>query len=312
MQRFLLRLSVSVMVLLGSVCTIQAQVTDTTPASVDPKLLEWKNARIPKEYTIADVKITGIKHLDTSIVYSITNLQPGDKFTYPGTDIFAKAIAALWRQKFFSGVQVYVTKIQDDKVWVEVSVVERPRLGNFKFVGVKKSDQEEILGKVNLAKQTIITENTRREITEKITKFYTEKAYQHVTVRIEEMPDTTFANSNAMIIYVDKGEKVHIDNIRFYGNNNVDGLRLKKQMKGTKEMSKITLQADNTPSPYGVSKTFSFNEWLNEWGFLSLSKTKRLLDPYFRFKLSGAKFNPTKFEEDKNKVLNYYNSQGYP
>jgi hypothetical protein len=27
----------------------------------------------------------------------------------------------------------------------------------------------------------------------------------------------------------------------FYGNDNVDGWRLKKQMKGTKEMSRITL-----------------------------------------------------------------------
>ena len=312
MQKFLLRFSVTLMAVVISVCKIQAQVADTTsPTSVDPKLIEWKNSKIAKEYTIADVKITGIKHLDTSIVYSITNLQPGDKFIHPGADIFAKAIAALWRQKFFSGVQVYVTRIEDNKVWVEVSVVERPRLGNFKFVGIKKSDQEEILTKVNLAKQTIITENTRREIVEKVTKFYTDKAYQNVTVRIEEKPDTVFANSNAMIIYVDKGEKVHIDNVRFYGNTRIDGFRLKKQMKGTKEMSKATLDADNTPSPYGVIKPFSFMEYVKEWGFLSLSKTKKILDPYLRFKLSGAKFNPTKFEEDKNKVLNYYNSQGY-
>ncbi len=312
MQKFLLRFSVALMIVVISVCKIQAQVADTTnPTSVDPKLIEWKNSKIAKEYTIADVAITGIKHLDTSIVYSITNLQPGDKFIHPGADIFAKAIAALWRQKFFSGVQVFVTRIEDNKVWVEVSVVERPRLGNFKFVGIKKSDQEEILTKVNLAKQTIITENTRREIVEKVTKFYTDKAYQNVTVRIEEKPDTVFANSNAMIIYVDKGEKVHIDNVRFYGNTSIDGFRLKKQMKGTKEMSKATLDADNTPSPYGVSKPFSFKEYVKEWGFLSLSKTKKILDPYLRFKLSGAKFNPTKFEEDKNKVLNYYNSQGY-
>ncbi len=312
MQRFLLRLSVTVIAVLGSLLTMQAQVVDTiNPTSVDPKLLEWKNSRIAKEYTIADVTITGIRHLDTSIVYSIANIQAGDKFIHPGTDVFAKSIAALWRQRFFSGVQVYVTRIQDDKVWIEISVIERPRLGNFKFIGIKKSDEEEILGKVNLAKQTIVTENTRRDIVEKVTKFYTDKAYLNVTVRIEEQPDTVFANSTEMTIYIDKGKKVHIDNIRYFGNENVDDFRLKKQMKGTKEMSKATLNADNTPSPYGSDKPFSFNEWIKEWGFLSLSKTKRLLDPYFRFKLSGAKFNQEKFEEDKNKVLNYYNSLGY-
>jgi outer membrane protein insertion porin family len=312
MQNFLLRISVIVMTLFVSVSAVNAQMPDTTnPTSVDPKLLEWKNSKITKEYTIADVTITGIRYLDSSIVYSISNLQPGDKFVHPGADIFAKAIAALWRQKFFSGVQVYVTKIQDDKVWIEISVVERPRLGNFKFIGIKKSEEEEILTKVNLAKQTIITENTRRQIVEQTTKFYTDKAYQNVKVRIEEKPDTTFLNSNAMLIYIDKGKKVHIDNVRFFGNSNVDGLRLKKQMKGTKEMSKATLIADNSASPYGVTKPFSFKEYVKEWGFLSVSKTKKVLDPYFRFKLSGAKFNPTKFEEDKNKVLDFYNSQGY-
>ena len=308
------RISFFLMAMFVSVITIQAQeVPDTSkPKSVDPKLLEWVNARIPKEYTIANVAITGIKHLDTSIVYSITNLQPGDKFMHPGEDIFAKAINNLWRQKFFSDVQVYITRVDDDKVWLEVNVQERPRLGNFKFVGIKKSEQEDIQAKINLAKQTIITENTRREIIEKITKFYTDKSFRNIKVRIDEQPDPAFVNSNSMTIYVDKGEKVRIDNVRFYGNESVDGLRLKKQMKGSKEMSKITLHDDEIPSPYGENKPFSFNQYMRDWGFLSLSKTKRLLDPYFRFKLlSGAKYDQKKYEADKEKVLDYYNSIGY-
>lgn len=313
MQRILLRFSVTLMAAVVSVFTAHAQVPDTVhPTSLDPKLIEWQNARIPKEYTIASVSITGVKHLDTSIVASITNLLPGDKFMHPNEDIFAKAISNLWRQRFFSNVQVFVTKVEDDKVWVEINVTERPRLGNFKFVGIKKSEEEDIQGKINLAKQTIITENTRREVTEKITKFYADKGYRNVKVRIDEQPDPAFVNSNAMTIYIDKGEKVHIDNIRFYNNDNVDALRLKKQLKGTKEMSKFTLHSDNSPSPYGETKPFSFNQYMKDWGFLSVSKTKRLLDPYFRFKLfSASKFNPSKFEEDKNKVLDYYNSLGY-
>jgi outer membrane protein insertion porin family len=312
MQRFLLRLSAILIVVFVSAQQVQAQEDTTKPTSVDPKLLEWQNARIPKEYTIANVTITGIKHLDTSIVYSIANLQPGDKFMHPGEDVFAKAITNLWRQKLFSNVQVYVTRVDDDKVWLEVSVQERPRLGNFKFVGIKKTEEEDIQGKINLAKQTIITENTLREIKERITKFYTEKSYRNVTVRIEQKQDPAFVNSNALTIYVDKGEKVRIDNVRFYGNKNVDGLKLKKQMKGSKEMSKITLKNEETPSPYGENKPFSFNQYVRDWGFLSMSKTKKLLDPYLRFKLlSSSKFDQKKYEDDKEKVLDYYNSIGY-
>ncbi len=312
MQRFLLRLGITLITAVMLAINVNAQEDTTRPTSVDPKLLEWENARIPREYTIANVTITGIKYLDTSIVYSIANIQPGDKFMHPGADIFAKSIANLWRQKLFANVQMYVTKVDDDKVWIEINVQERPRLGNFKFIGIKKTEQEEIQGKLNLAKQTIITENTRREITEKINKFYAEKGFRNVAVRIEEQPDPSFVNSNSMNIYIDKGDKVKVDNVRFFGNQSVDDLRLKKQMKGTKEMSKFTFKADNEPSPYGESKPFSFKEYLSQWGPLSLSKTKKLLDPYFRFKLfSGAKFDQIKYEEDKEKLLDYYNSQGF-
>ena len=78
------------------------EIPDTTkPTSIDPKLIDWQNARIAKEYTIAAVNITGIRFLDTSIVYSIADLQPGDKFVHPGADVFGKAINNLWRQNFF-------------------------------------------------------------------------------------------------------------------------------------------------------------------------------------------------------------------
>jgi outer membrane protein insertion porin family len=49
--------------------TASAQQTDTTkPTSIDPDLLAIENARIPKEFTIRSIKITGINFLDTSIV----------------------------------------------------------------------------------------------------------------------------------------------------------------------------------------------------------------------------------------------------
>ena len=312
MQRFILRFCVIVTTVFASVSTVHAQEDTTKPTSFDPKLQAWKDARLPKEYTIADVTITGIKHLDTSIVLSIAGLNTGDKFTHPGNDNFSKAIANLWRQKFFSNVQIYVTKIEDDRVSIEIAVTERPRLGNFKFIGIKKTDVEDLQGKIGLTKQTIITENTRRNIVEVTTKYYTEKGYQNVKVRIEEKPDSFYVNSNAMDIYVDKGAKVRINAVSFYGNENLDGLKLKKQMKGTKEMGKLTFKPTTETSPYGTQKKYSVSQYFKDWGFLTISKTKRVLDPWFRFKpFAAAKFDPKKYEEDKDKVLEYYNSNGY-
>lgn len=311
MQRFLLRISVFVIMAVSCVLTVHAQDT-TKPTSVDPTLLAWDEAKIPKQYIIGDVSITGIRHLDTAIVSSISGLNPGDKFTHPGEDIFSKAIANLWRQKLFSGIQIYITRIQDDKVSVEIAVVERPRLGNFKFIGIKKTEAEELQGKIGLAKQTIITENMRRNIVEVTQKYFRDKGFQFITVRIDEKNDPTFVNSNSLTIYVDKGKKVRINDVGIFGNQNVDALKLKKQMKGTKEMSRFTLYPTHDTGRFGYKNIPSFRQYIKDFGFLSPSKTKRVMDPYFRFKLfSSAKFDPKKFEEDREKIIRYYNSQGY-
>lgn len=311
MRRYLSRFCALVIVALISAISLHAQDT-THPTSIDPKLMEWEHARIVKEYTIAGIETSGVRYLDSAIVLSISGLQVGDKFNHPGEDIFAKAINNLWRQKLFANIQIYVTKIEGNKIYIELAVQELPRLGNYKFIGIKKSEAEDLQGKIQLAKQTIISENTRRNIKEVTSKYFSDKGFQNVKVSIVEKPDTSFTNSNSLTIYVDKGKKVHINEINFYGNDNVNELKLKKQMKGTKEMSKITLYPTKDTSRFGIRSSLSFKEYVKNWGFLSLSKTKLLLDPYFRFKLfSSAKYDPKKFAEDEDKILEYYNSLGY-
>lgn len=311
MQQFLPRLCTAFLLFCALSLTASAQDT-TRPTSVDPDLLSLENARIPKEYTISSIKITGLNYLDQEIVASISGLQVGDKVMIPGTDAFSKAISNLWRQRFFSNVQIFITGVKDDQIDIEINVQEMPKLGNFKFVGIRKSEAEELQGKIGLAKSTIITENTRRNAVETIRKFYTDKGFKNVQVRIEETADPTLVNSNNLIFHIDKGRKVRINDLNFYGNENVTDIKLKKQMKGTKEMTKITLHPDKIPSPYGVNKRMSFDEYMKDAGFLVPSKTKNFLDPYVRIKLfSGAKFDQKKYEEDKEKVLDYYNSLGY-
>jgi len=286
---------------------------DTTrPTSVDPELLDLANSRIPKEYTIGSIRVTGINYLDTSIVTSISGLQVGDRVQIPGGDAFSKAINNLWRQRLFSNVQIFITDVNNDRIGLEIALTERPRLGNFKFVGIKKSEAEELQGKIGLTKSTIITENTRRNAREVIEKYYSGKGYKNVQIEIEEKSDPAFANANSLTFYINKGQKVRVNQIGFYGNEAVSDLRLKKELKGTKEMSKFTLNPTEAQSPYGTNERVSFGEYVKDLGFLSGTKTKNFLDPYFRFKLfSNAKFDPKKYEEDKEKILDYYNSLGY-
>ena len=305
-------------VLLAACCllkisSVEAQVTDTThPVSVDPELLALPNSKTPKEYTIAGIKITGTKYLDESLLISISGLTVGDKIIIPGGDNFSRAINKLWNQNLFSNIAIYYTKLVGNDLYLEINVTERPRLGNFTFKGATKTESDELKTKTGLVKGRVVTENMKRTAEENIQKYYADKGYQSVAIKITESKDASTANSQSLTFNITKGVKVKINQINFFGNEAVSEAKLKRQMKGTKELSRITLFPPRDSSSYGVNKEISFKEYIDNWGFLSFTRTKEFLDPYFRIKLfSSAKYNAKKYAEDKDKILDFYNASGY-
>jgi outer membrane protein insertion porin family len=294
------------------VVSTQAQVTDTLPTSLDPALLDITTSKVPKEYTIAGIKVSGTQHLDEQLLISISGISVGTKVIIPGGDNFSKAILNLWKQNLFANIHIFFTKLEGSNLYIEIEVTERPRLSNFSFKGIKKTEQDELQTKTGLVKGRVVTENVKRTAIEVIQKYYTEKGFQSASVKIQEQKDASLPNSVNVTFFVSKGKKVRINEVSFYGNETVKELKLKKQMKGTKEMTKITLFPWTQQGPYGAKQPTRFREYLGDLGFLSVTKTRDFLDPYFRFKLfSSAKFNQKKYEEDKQKVLEFYNSLGY-
>ncbi|RYG52883.1 MAG: outer membrane protein assembly factor, partial [Chitinophagaceae bacterium] len=284
--------------------------TDTIPASGNP-LVEIFQQRYPKQYRIAGITVTGTKSFDHNLIISISGLAVGDKVQIPGTDVFAKAISKLWRQNLVSDVKINLTKLVESDIYVEIEITERPRLIDFKFTGIKKGERDDLSNKLNLSKDRVLTENMKLSAVETIHKFYGDKGYRNVQV---DMIETSLPNHTVSLTFnINKGKKVKINFINFTGNETQPDLKLKKQMKGTKEMTKFTLFPEKVISPYGDSASgISFKDYAKDAGFLSLSKTKDYIDPYFRFKLfSGAKFNEEKYREDKSKILSFYNARGY-
>lgn len=308
MQRYL---SLVLAFIFCAVSSISFSQDTSKVTSVDPGLLGLQNSRIPKEYTIRSIKVTGVTTLDTSIVLSISGLQVGEKVMIPGSDAFSKAITSLWRQRFFSNVQIFITAVEGDFIDLELNVQEVPKLGSYDFTGIKKAEKDELKGKVGLVPATIITENTIRNAREAIEKFYRDKGFMNLSIRIEEKPDPVLTNAKQLIFHINKGNKVHINEVNIYGNETVTDLKLKKQMKGTKEMNKLTVHPKEVASTYGENDRPGFGEYVKDLGFLSPTKTKNFLDPYIRLKFSSSKFDEKKYEEDKDKILEYYNSIGY-
>lgn len=285
---------------------------DTTQPSVDPELLALGTSKTPKEYTIAGIKITGSKYLDESLLISVSGLTVGDKVVIPGGDNFSKAISKLWNQNLFSNIAIYFTKISGSDIYIEIHVTERPRLANFYFKGATKSESDDLKTKTGLIKGRVITENMKQTAEENIKKFYADKGFQGVTVRITEAKDASTQNSETLTFLIQKGAKVHINQINIFGDSAVPEARIKKKLKDTKEMTRFTLFPPHDTSSYGVNKEITFKDYVTNWGFLSFTKTKEFLDPYFRFKLfSASKFNAQKYTADKEKILDYYNSLGY-
>ena len=220
---------------------VNAQVTDTThPVSVYPELMALANSKTPKEYIIGGIKVVGTKYLDESLLISISGLTVGDKITIPGSDNFSKAINNLWKQNLFANVQIFFTKLEGNNLYLEIDVTERPRLSSFNFKNISKSEADDLNTKTGLIKGRVITENMKRSAIEAIQKYYADKGFQNASVRIVETKERASQNSEVLTFNIQKGEKVRIEQINFFGNEVVSESKLKKQLKDTKELSRFT------------------------------------------------------------------------
>lgn len=288
-----------------------AQKDSIPSVSVNPALLEIFNSKYPKTFTIAGINVKGTQSFDPGLIISISGLAVGDKIQIPGTDVFGKAISKLWKQNLVSKVDISISKLEESNIYVDIDVIERARLIDYKFIGIKKGEKDDLETKIGLTKDRVVSENMKLSATEAIKKFYFEKGYRNVSINLEEEQVLGTSHGVSLTFNIKKGNKVKINSINFSGNETVDDTRLKKQMKGSKEMSRFTFYPQTPFRPYGdTSSGYTFKQYLKEGGYFYPTKTIELIDPYFRVKFSGSKFNEKKYEDDKEKVLAYLNGQG--
>lgn len=133
---------------LGSLTVVgQETEKDTSITNINAELLNIFNQKTPKRYKITNVRVTGNRFFDENLLISIANINPGDEVTIPGGDNFSKAINKLWAQKYFSDVEIYITKLEGKNIEIEIAVTERARLSRFSFKGVRKGETDDLSGK---------------------------------------------------------------------------------------------------------------------------------------------------------------------
>lgn len=263
-------------VFLGVACGMYAQENDTTKVEAPAEVPVISYSLSPKQYKIADIKVTGIKDYDDFVLIGFSGLSVGDVITVPGDEI-TSAVKRFWKHGLFSDVKILATKIEGDEIWLEVQLKQRPRIAAVNYNGIKKGEREDLEARLGLRKGYQVTPNLIDKATTLIKKFFDGKGFKNVDVNIVQRDNPAHAGEVIVDININKNEKTKIHHINFEGNKALTDFDLKKAMKKTNE--KFDLKHDFKTS---IMKMFS---------------TK--------------KFTTEEYENDKKNIIAKYNEKGY-
>jgi outer membrane protein insertion porin family len=141
----------------------------------------------------------------------------------------------MYDQGLFDDVQLYITKINLDTVYLEIAVTERPRLSRLHITGIRKGEVEDLQKKLSDKNSKIVNENLLSTTTAIIKKHFNEKGFLNTTVDIKQRKDPGDANSMILDVAVDKKQKVRINKVIFEGNTAFSSKKLRKYLKKTRE-----------------------------------------------------------------------------
>ena len=134
---------------------LTATAQEATDTIYNPQIVY---GAMPRVYEIADIQVTGAPNYDDFTVLGYAGLKVGDRMALPGDDLTA-AVKRLMRHGLFSQAQVKVLKTAGDKAWLELALRTQPRISKVNYIGMRKSDREDIAEKLQLMKGNQITQN---------------------------------------------------------------------------------------------------------------------------------------------------------
>ncbi len=189
-----------------------------------------------KEYVLGEIKITGTTTYNEKTVITFTGLKKGERIFLPG-DRISKVIKKLWDLELFSDINFYITKIEGEVADIEINIKEVPELNEARIEGIKKRKSEELIKDNGLTKGAKVTENLITTTRNYITNKYRKEGFLNTKVAINTIPvkDTVASNKVNMLVRVDKGDRVKIDQIVVSGNEQLTDAKVRRAMKNTKQ-----------------------------------------------------------------------------
>ena len=191
----------------------------------------------PKTYVIGGIEVTGLgDQYDPGTLIQLAGLQFGSEIKIPG-DAITKAIKRLYSQGLFSNVTISVDRVEGNKVFLIMNLTERHKLSGINYIGIKKSEETKIKEKINPLPGTQVTDNMISNLKHIIEKYFKEKGYYNMDVKVLQRDDPNAPNFVILDVSVERKSKIKISEVVITGNEEVKDRKLKGAMKKTKEKS---------------------------------------------------------------------------
>jgi len=231
-------------------------------------------AGTPRTCTLGGINVSGVEGYEDYMLTGISGLTVGQRLTVPGNEI-TDAVKRYWKHGLFSDVAISADSLVGDKIYLHIHLKVRPRVSTINYVGLKKSEREDMEQKLGLLKGSQLTPNMIDRAKLLAQKYFDDKGYKNADIEINQRDDVANKNQVILDVVVDKKEKMKVHQITIEGNEALTD----KKIKGTL----FTKGA--------LAKT-------HEAGKLSNI-------------LKAKKFTPERWKEDKQKLIDKYNEYGY-
>lgn len=228
----------------------------------------------PRTCIIGGINVSGVKGYEDFVLTGISGLSVGQRISVPGTEV-TEAIKRYWKHGLFSNVTIAADSLVGDKIYLHIYLNTRARVSTINYLGVKKSEREDLESKLGLLKGNQITPHMIDRAKILASKYFTEKGYNNAEINIRQRDDVTTENHVILDIIIDKKEKMKVKNIIFDGNKQLTD----KQLKGN------------------LFKSGAFKS-LHESGKLANLLKKK-------------KYTPERYKEDKQNLISKYNEYGF-
>ena len=235
---------------------------------------EISYAGTPRSGVIGGIAVSGVEGYEDYMLTGISGLTVGQKIELPGQEI-TEAVKRYWKHGLFSNVQIAADSIVGDKIYLHFYLALRPRVSTINYIGVKKSEREDLETKLGLLKGNQITPNMidRAELLAK--NYFDDKGYKNAEINIRQRDDVTAKNQVILDVYIYKKFKIKVRQFIFEGNKNLSDSKIKGGL--------FTKGAFTKTHEAGKLSTF----------------------------LKSKKYTPERYKTDKQNLIDKYNELGY-